>query len=241
MKQFIVIILIILSYSLSWSQKYSVGINIPSLAILNLSLNGEIYLSKKSSINIGFAIKPKIPINDQSFFFNSKGISFTPSYHYYFRSAYSNSLFVGPYIKFQKYSTGAYYKEFDDWSGLYINKYTGIYFEGIGLGLLAGYRFFRENYTFDVFIGPRISKYMVEARYYRLPNETKADYTVEFDKAYNLNLQGAGDVRIQFTTYYEKRTFPVSMPGVLLGFSFNYFINSKKKQSSKIEYEEFYN
>ena len=243
MKRLIVVISIIfiLSYSISWSQKYSVGINIPSLALLNMSFDGGVYFSKKSSITIGLAIRPKIPINDQSIFFNLRGISITPSYHYYFKSAYSNSLFIGPYFKFQKYSTGVYYEGFDDWSGLTINKYSGLKIEGLGLGLLVGYRFYKNNYSFDFFIGPRMSKYLVEVKDYHLPNETYADYTVEFNEAYDLNLSGAGDVHILFTTYYEKRNFPVSIPGVLLGFSFNYFINIKNKQSSKIEYEDFYN
>ncbi len=240
MKRILLSFILISFYLAVYCQKYSVGINLLSIPMSNLSINGETYLTKNSSLNLNLAFRPRLPFNDNSYYNNINGISITPSYRYYFKTSFNNSLFLGPYLRFQKYSTGTYYEGYDSWSGLTINKYYGIYLEEIGLGLNVGYRLYRDSYSLDFFIGPRFSKYLAEVRFYHLPNETKADFTLKFDELYDYSIPGASDVRVQLLNNYEKRTFSVKIPSLLIGFTFNYFLK-KNKTNTVSSYEEFYN
>lgn len=238
-KKILTLILIVSLVLKIYPQKYTVGYNLPALAMMNFSVIGESFINENSSVLLGLGLRPRLGINESNYYSNLKAISITPEYRHYFNRINSSGFFLGPYLRFQDLSFGSLYETNDYWSGITINTYDGFYIQELGIGLTLGFRMMLDNFCIDIFAGPRISKYYIELRQYHLPNETSYFFSGSSEDIFGRSIPGLGDVYFETTTYYDKITASPIWPGLRLGFSLNYFLKYSKTNTQNA-YEEFY-
>lgn len=230
MKKLTILSIFCLSIVKIYSQDYSIGINIPSIALFNLSVIGEKYITEKTSLNIGLTLRPQLPLKKETYYNNLKGIAVTPEYRFYLKGFDKSGIFLGGYLRYQKFSAGSLYSGEDYWSGLTINQYNQIFHTEQGIGLTLGYRIAGEKYTIDFFLGPRMSTHLLEVRSYHMPHESDINYSGNFEDVFGFSMPGFKTVSVKTYTNYDKISIPGTFPAIRIGFTYNHFFESKKNK-----------
>jgi len=160
-KTLCILTLLFSTFSVANAQSNNIKLNIFSPFVRTGSLFYERQVTTGTSAQLGVFFT-RFNIGDTKF----SGIGVTPEYHFYVGGEALKGFYLGPYLRFQRFSVS---KDMENASGQTV-KAEGV-LKTYGGGVIAGYQFvLGKHFTIDPFLGVGYDKYSLDLKAGRKEN-----------------------------------------------------------------------
>lgn len=225
---FILILFSILHLSV-YAQSFKLALNLPSLAVNNISLQGEYVIKDNISASLGVAYNyPKGTFfgntdNLKNYRKNIRGIRFTPEFRFYPGKQAPKGFYIGPYVRYMNY--GTYWPGQIKRDSIVFVDYTArLRLTEIGIGGQLGYQFLiKEKLSIDLMIfGPRYSHYELTGIFTGLINAEEILKVVGIEGLDMDGFYGLGKLLFRYLEQKAQFTLPIDFVSFRGGLSIGY-------------------
>jgi len=232
MRKSVIVLILLLQMSLMVSAQYSaLKINMPSLALRNLSGIVEIGLNEKVSLNLGASYlipyrNLKVDAGLAGFRSANSGFSITPELRFYLSESTpeGSGFYMGPYLRYSHYQAefeGSYYDaSLQQDADVAVKTSIGEF----GAGLQIGYQFLlEEHFIIDLMIfGPRLSRYKFNAVLDADLGATEAFDALGIPQLDETGIFGFGSYKLKVSENQAELSLPLYFPTIRFGLALGY-------------------